>query len=282
MKKSKQVPNLTETLTPAKYKAPNRLCISTPTVGTVRMEWVNARFGQIIPCSFSLVDMQSYMNTNAPIGYQLADAENLTAKFVVENKFDWFLSIEDDNIPPLDMLVKMNQYMIRGDVPVVSGIYFTKSDPPEPIIYRGMGQGHYADWKLGEKVWADAIPFGCCLISGKLIKAVWNESPEYIVNGQVTRRVFDNEPTGYVDPMTGGWMQSSGTTDLAFFKRVVEGHFFSKAGFPEYEKMEHPYLCDTSIFVRHIDRATGIQYPISLPKDFAEGRITWKEALASF
>src|SRR3990167_1042835 len=131
------------------------------------------------------------MNSFAPIGYQLADAENLTAKVVVEGNFDWFLSFEDDNLPPLDALVKMNQYMVKNDTPVVSGIYWTKSSPPEPLLFRGSGNSYYADWKLGEKIWCSGVPFGFNLISGRIIKALWDESPEYIVNGMVTRRVFD-------------------------------------------------------------------------------------------
>lgn len=257
----------------------NRLVISTPTVGMVRMEWVQARFGQTIPTNFSLVDVHQYMTTYAPIGYQVADAENLTAKVVVEGNFDWFLSWEDDNLPPLDALVKINQYIIKGDVPIVAGLYFTKSEPPEPIMYRGMGQGYYADWKLGDKVWVDGIPFGFTLIHGDIIRKLWEESPEYVVNGTVTRRVFEAPSESYVDPVTGGWMNQSGTSDLAWCKRLMKDKIFEKAGFPEYQKKEFPFLVDTSIFVKHIDRASGVQYPKALPKAFLEGKITFKDAL---
>lgn len=257
----------------------NRLVIGTPTLGTVRMEFVQSRFGQTIPTNFSLVDVHQFMNSHTPIGYQLADAENLTAKVVVEGNFEWFLSWEDDNLPPLDALVKINEYIIKGDVPVVSGLYFTKSSPPEPILYRGMGRGYYPDWKLGDKVWVDGIPFGFTLIHGDIIRALWKESPEYIVNGTITRRVFNVPSESYVDPVTGGWMNSSGTSDLAWCKRLMKDNIFAKAGFPEIQKKEFPFLVDTTIFVKHIDRNTGIIYPIGLPLAFLEGKITWKEAL---
>ena len=257
----------------------NRLAISTPTIGTVRMEWVQARFGQVIPTNFSLIDIHQFMNSYAPIGYQLVDAENLTAKVVVDGDFDWFLSWEDDNIPPLDALIKVNEYIIKNDVPIVSGLYFTKSEPPEPILYKGIGRGYYADWKLGQKVWVDGIPFGFNLIHGSIIKALWKESPEYIVNGTVTRRVFDNPSESYLDPVSGGWMSTSGTTDLAWCKRIMTENIFIKAGWPQYQKKKYPFLVDTSIFVKHIDRQTGTQYPIGLPKDFLSGKITWREAL---
>ena len=260
-------------------KISHRLLIGTPTLGTVRMEWVQSRFGQTIPVNFSLVDVHQYMNSFAPIGYQLADAENLTAKVVVEGNFDWFLSFEDDNLPPLDALVKMNQYMVKNDTTVVSGIYWTKSSPPEPLLFRGSGNSYYADWKLGEKIWCSGVPFGFNLISGRIIKALWDESPEYIVNGMVTRRVFDVPSESYIDPVTGGWMNLSGTSDLAWCKRIIDNNIFEKAGWPKYKNKEFPYLVDTSIFIKHIDRQTGQQYPIALPKAFLAGKITWQEAL---
>jgi len=260
-------------------KLATRLVIGTPTVGTVRMEWVQGRYGQTIPTNFSLVDVHQYMNSFAPIGYQVADAENLTAKVVVEGDFDWFLSWEDDNVPPLDAFIKINQYIIKNDTPVVSGIYWTKSIPPEPILYRGIGQGYYANWKLGDKVWVDGLPFGFCLISGKIIKALWDESPEYIVNGTVTRRIFDNPSETYIDPVTGGWVNQAGTTDLAWCQRIMRDGIFEKAGWPKYQKKQYPFLVDTSIFVKHIDRQTGQQYPIGLPKAFLNGQITWQQAL---
>ena len=257
----------------------NRLIIGTPTIGIVRMEWVQGRFGQTIPTNFSLVDVHQFMNTYAPLGFQITDAENLTAKMVVEGNFDWFLSWEDDNIPPLDALIKVNQYIIKADTPVVSALYFTKSVPPEPLLYRGPGMGHYANWKMGEKIWVDGIPFGFTLIHSSIIKALWDESPEYIVNGTVTRRVFDNPMESYVDPITGGWMNSSGTSDLAWCKRLINDKIFEKAGWPEFQKKQFPFLVDTNIFVKHIDRESGQIYPISLPKPFLEKKITWQEAL---
>lgn len=256
-----------------------RLLISTPTLGTIRMEWVQGRYGQIIPTNFSMADVHNFMNPYVPVNFQLADAENLAAKMVVMNDFEWFLSWEDDNIPPLDALVKINQYMIKGDVPIVSGLYFTKSVPPEPILYRGSGVGHYADWKMGDKVWVDGVPFGFTLIHGSIIKALWNESPEYVVNGDITRRVFSVPSSSFLDPETGGWVAESGTSDLAWCKRMKKDNIFEKAGWPEYQKMDNPLLVDTTIFVKHIDRNTGTQYPITLPKDFLSGKISWREAL---
>lgn len=187
-------------------------------------------------------------------------------------------SYEDDNIPSAGALVKLNEYMIKGDIPMVAGLYFTKSVPPEPMIYRERGYGYYADWKLGDKVWARGIPFGFTLIHGNIIREIWKDAPEYNCNGTITRRVFDTPADTQIDPETGGWIANSGTSDLEFCNRIIEKGYLAKAGFPEIQKKKYPFLVDTSIFVEHIDDK-GVRYPISLPKPFFDGKITYREAL---
>ena len=126
----------------------NRILVATPSTGIIRMEWALNRYGQSMPTNWSKIDIIQWISAYAPTGYMLADAENLIAKAVVEGNFEWFLSWEEDNIPPLDAFVRLNEYMTKGTVPIVSGLYFTKSHPPEPILYRGKGTGSYRDFKM--------------------------------------------------------------------------------------------------------------------------------------
>lgn len=245
-----------------------RLVIGHPVTGMVRVEWMMGRFGQTIPTNWSHMDLIQFMSPFIPMRYQISDAENLIAKAVVESDAEWLLSWEHDNIPPNNALVMLNEYMIEKKVPVVGGLYFTKSIPAEPMVYRGIGTGYFADWKIGDKVWCTGIPFGFTLIHGSIIKAMWKESPEYIVNNQVTRRVFEFPAESFNDPGRGISLQRSGTSDLAWCKRVMQERFFEKAGWPEYQKMKNPFLIDTNIFVRHIDN-DGVQHPIEVPKRFA-------------
>lgn len=261
----------------------NRILIAVPCTGLVRIEWVMAKYGQIIPTNWSQVEMIQWMNTYAPLEYQLPDAENLIAKQVVEGDFEWFLSIEQDNLIPPDTFVRLNEYMIENKVPIVSGLYYTKSHPPEPILYRGRGNGSFRDFKLGDKVWCDGIPFGLTLIHGSIIKALWNESEEYMVGNEVTRKVFalpnfnignfgfENKSQEEKDeePVQGRFAYTRGTTDLAFCKRVMRDNIFEKAGWPAYQKKKYPFLVDTNILVQHIDEK-GRQYPMGgVPRQYA-------------
>lgn len=245
----------------------NRVLFFTPSRGLVRMEWVHARYGQVFPTNWSMVDMTQYCAPYMPLEYQIADAQNLMAKVVVEQDYQWIIYVEDDNILPSDLLIRFNQYMLDAKVPCVSGLYFTKSEPAEPLIYRGQGTSYFKDWKIGDLVWADGIPFGCRLENAGLIKAAWEKSPEYRVGDIVTRRVFEQPNRVTFNQELGGYEAVGGTTDLAWCKRIMTEKLLTAAGFPEFDEMKYPFLVDTNIFVWHIDQ-NGRRYPVEIPKQY--------------
>jgi len=263
-----------------------RILIGIPCTGLLRVEWVSARFSQVIPTNWSHVEVWQIMSSFMPMAYQLADAENLIAKNVVEGDIEWLLFIESDNIIPQNLFRKLNEYMLSKEYPVVGGLYFTKSEPPEPMIYRGRGNAYFDKWKFGDKVMCDGLPFGCTLIHGNIIRELWKDSPEYQVIGSdgratVTRRVFNQPQEGWRDPISGRYSSAGGTTDLAFCTRVIDGGYLKKAGFPKHAKMKYPFMVDTSIFVKHIDN-NGIQWPLSIPLKFDPGEAKLAELMKEF
>lgn len=280
LKESEQIPVknfIDKNLTPWT----NRIMIGVPCTGLLRVEWIQSRFSQVIPTNWSHADVWQFMSSYMPMEYQLIDAENLIAKAVVEQNYEWLLFIESDNLIPPNTFRKMNEYMKSGKFPVVGGVYFTKSEPPEPMIYRGSGNGYFDKWKFGDKVMCDGLPFGCTLIHGNLIREIWKDSPEYMVNGIVTRRVFDTPAIAWRDPVTGAAMSKSGTSDLNFFRKVIDGGYLKKAGFPEHQKMKYPFMVDTTIFVKHIDNG-GVQWPLSIPVKYDPGEKRLKELMDEF
>ena len=60
---------------------------------------------------------------------------------------------------------------------------------------------------------------------------------------------------------TGEFAVTTGTTDLDWCTRVMEGKYFEKAGWDEFQKMKYPFLIDTNIPCMHIDK-DGTQYPL--------------------
>lgn len=230
----------------------NRILVATPTRGTVRIEWSVAMRGLTVPANWSHVSMVQAMNTFIPVRFSVADAQNLIIREMLARDFEWLLLVEDDTIPPVDLLVKLNQYMRDDPVPVVSGLYYTKSNPSEPLIYRGRGNGSFVDFKMGERVWADGVATGCLLVHQALLRAMWEESEQYETGGQSTRRVFESPVRSWVNPETGEVNTITGTSDLDWCSRVMKDGFFKKSGWDKYDGMEFPFLVDTSIMCGHI------------------------------
>lgn len=233
----------------------NRILIGTAATGNVRIEWVQARMGQMVPVSWSQVMMYDYINGFYPMRYPVDDAQNLIVKEAIEKNFQWLLLWEHDVIPQPDALIRLNYYMQEARYPVVSGLYFTRGRPSEPLIFRGKGLGAYFDWNPGDLVMCDGVPTGFLLVHVGLLKEMWNDSPEYVVKGQVTRKVFWTPRDMWISPETGMMNTVSGTSDLDWCDKVIKGNYLRKAGWGKFvdqlEDPRYPFLVDTNIFCRH-------------------------------
>lgn len=238
----------------------NRLLLATPSTGTVRMEWVQSRYGQIIPTNWSFVQMLQFVDSYIPLRYQVADAQNLIVKEAVEKDFEWLILIEHDVILPPDALLRFNQYMREEQVPVVSGLYYTRSRPSEPLLYRGKGVSFYDKWAMGDKVWVDGVPTGCLLIHCAILREMWKDSEPYMLGAIQTRRVFETPNRIWFDPETGFFNTVSGTSDIEWCHRVIDGNYLEKSGWIDYKDKEFPFLVDTEIFCKHIN-PNGEQFP---------------------
>jgi len=246
----------------------NRLMVGTAVTGLVRIEWLQARTGQVIPVNWSWVQMYEYMNGYMPYRYQVDDAQNLIVKYAIEKDFQWLLLYEHDNVPLPDALIRLNEYMTTAKAPVVSGLYYTRSEPSEPLIFRGRGTGAFTNWEMGDRVYADGVPTGFLLIHVGVLRAMWDESEPYTLRGQDTRRVFETPRKNWYDPETMAWNTQSGTSDLEWCSRVIKGDYLRKAGWGEYVDAlpdpRYPFIVDTNIFSWHIN-PDGNRFPAQMP-----------------
>lgn len=245
----------------------SRFIIGTATTGTVRMEWVQARYSQLIPTNWSSAEIMQWIPSYCPLQYMVSDAQNIIVKKAIEQDAEWLFLLEEDNVLPPNTFWRLNDYMSKRKIPVISGLYFTKSNPPEPMIYRGYGDSYYSDWRIGDKVWASGIPTGTFLCHMSIIRAMWNESPEYKAGDVLTRRVFAEPHKTWFNPERGRMETQTGTSDLGWCDRVIKEKFLEKAGWPDIQKKKYPFLVDTNIFVQHINQS-GTMYPLVLPKEF--------------
>lgn len=245
----------------------NRILIGTATTGLVRIEWVNARLGQIVPPNWSAVTMQQPVSSYMALRYQVANAQNLIVGEAVRNEFEWLFLLEHDNILPPNAFLLLDEHMRRGTAPVVSGLYFQRSIPAQPVLYRGRGTGHYDEWMpdflAGKRpqVWADGVPTGCLLIHGSILRAMWEEATPYTLDGIAVREVFKTPRDLWFDESTGQYNTLSGTSDLQWCTDVIAGDYLNKAGWPRLANKQYPFLVDTRLFCRHIN-PDGQQFPV--------------------
>ncbi len=70
-------------------------------------------------------------------GYEVGEAYNMGIQMVLSNpelsKWKYILTVEEDNIPPPDGLIRLYESM--DDFDVVGGLYWTKGEGGQPMIY---------------------------------------------------------------------------------------------------------------------------------------------------
>jgi len=238
------------------------ILIATPTLGIVRMEWSVVRYGQIVPCNWTNNDVTVGIGSTVPMHYLVADGQNIATEHLLQGKHEWLLLYEDDVIPPMDLFIKLDEYIRKMTIPVVSGLYFLKVPRSEPVCYRGRGTRCFYDFKLGDKFWVDGVPTGMLLIHRSILQLMYDESEPYkTMGGRVVKKVFETPAKMMQDPSTGVWSKLQGTSDLYWCKRVIKEKVLERAGWKSVAKKKYPFLVDSNILCRHIDLSTGRQYP---------------------
>ena len=243
------------------YKDHQRLLIGIPMTGLLRAEWALARWGQCLPTNWSAVDFVRFLDQYSPLRFTVADARNIIATTAVEKNFEWLWFIDHDVVLPQLATVMLNEYIIRPEYPIVSGLYFTKSVPAAPLVYRGIGTGYYAGWKFGDVVECDGHGMGCTLIHCSILKEMYAISEPYQVENMMVRRIFETPQRIYVDPTDNTMSLAQGTEDLEFLQKVIEKGILAKAGWSKAAKKKYPFIVDTNIYCKHID-PNGTQYPM--------------------
>lgn len=86
-------------------------------------------------------------------------------------KYLWF--VDDDTVPPPNTLKRLIYVLDNNpDIAVVGGIYVTKNDPPQPVVFRGMGLGSFWHWKKGDVFEVTGMGAGCMLINTEIFKKI--------------------------------------------------------------------------------------------------------------
>jgi SAM-dependent methyltransferase len=102
------------------------------------------------------------------IGEIVATARNLIAEHALNIKADWLLFLSDDVIPPGNIF----DLLVRHKKKLVTGIYWTKSFPKQPYIWKDILLGPHEDWKYGEFFKIDWAGCDALLIHTDVLRAI--------------------------------------------------------------------------------------------------------------
>ena len=98
-------------------------------------------------------------------------ARNALAELAFQHNAEWLFYLDSDVLPPSDALTRL----ISHNLPVVSGLYYMRTPPHEPLALRdmpGVGLTPVASWRPGELIDVDAIGMGSCLIHRRVLERI--------------------------------------------------------------------------------------------------------------
>lgn len=105
----------------------------------------------------------------SPIGMFVDEGRTYCAEQAIKHKARYLFFLDDDVTPPpycaRQLIYTMDQ--APDDVMIVGGIYFSKGQPTNPVVFYEDGQGPYWRWKAGQSFRLGpegSIGTGCMLI----------------------------------------------------------------------------------------------------------------------
>lgn len=189
---------------------------------------------------FAYSEIGPPMNTNMVklrvTGYQVADARNFFAREALKEKAKYLFFMDEDVAPPPFALRElMFQMEHHPDWGIIGGIYALKCERPEPLVFKGRGQGPYWKWRAGEVFQCTGLGMGCTLIRTDVFRDL---TDPWFQTVQDLDAQLDNIPKGTV------W-----TEDLWFCNEVTT-------------KTKWKIIAHGGIICPHYDLSTGQAYEL--------------------
>jgi SAM-dependent methyltransferase len=211
--------------------------IGIPSFGMVSSYFYQAMKGQQFPLVSSAYDK---IVLNKPI----AEARNEIVEFALGQGANYIFWVDDDVIPPPDSFLKL--YMHQKDI--INGVYWSKSNPPMPLLFRNHLEGPYLDWHVGDLIEIDAAGNGLTLVKTDVYRKISETvgGPWY--------------STEYTSFKNGTVSSPNNTEDLYFYWKAKQ------AGFKIW--------ADTSVQAFHYEKINQVLY--GMPMNAPQSNPAWK------
>ncbi len=207
------------------------ILIGIPTFGMVSHYFAQARQSQQFPLVSSSMDY--YV-----VGKPIAEARNEIVEYALNADVDYIYWLDDDVIPPAESFLKLWKH--QKDI--INGVYWSKSNPPMPLLFRGHLEMPYLNWHVGDLIEIDAAGNGLTLVKTDVYRTISEK-----VGGPWYSTEYGSFPGVKQSPYNN-------TEDLYFYYKA------KKAGFKIW--------ADTSVQAFHYEKNGNVMYhmPSSSPQ----------------
>jgi glycosyltransferase involved in cell wall biosynthesis len=160
-----------------------------------------------------------------------AAARNECVRKCRQNNFKWLFFIDDDVFIPENALDRF----LKSEKDIISGIYWTKSENPSPVIFKEMGEGPIYNFPLDKIIPIGGSGLGCCLIN---------------------LDVFDKFDEAGIPYFVENWVYTAPDGNKMKCPIGEDHYFFWKA-----KEFGYPAFADTGVLCDHYDPLKDKYYP---------------------
>lgn len=210
--------------------------VGIPSFGMVSTFFLQARLSQQFPLVSSAIDK---IVLNKPI----AEARNEIVQYALDQNANYIFWLDDDVIPPGDAFLKL--YNHQRDI--INGVYWSKSNPPMPLLFRDHLSGPYWNWHYGDLIEIDAAGSGLTLVKTDVYRTISEK-----IGGPWYSTEYSSFPGVKSSP-------ANNTEDLYFYWKAKQ------AGFKVW--------ADTSVQAYHYEKHSQVLY--GMPPNAPQGSPAW-------
>lgn len=216
----------------------NSMCIIVPTREPwLHSKWVERFNGLMYPMNGKRA---VFFVSGAEVGKAYSEQIAAILAHPDLSRWKYVLTIEDDNFPPPDGVIRLLESIEEGPFDAVSGLYFTRGDFNMPMIYGNPAE--YARTGLLEFRPQDPTPY--LANGGRVVPCNGIANGFSLYRTQLFRDVPAPWFVTYSDVVEGG--AKAYTQDLAFCEKAI--------------RMGKKFAVDCRVRVGHYDYATETMY----------------------
>jgi len=227
------------------------VAVYVPTFGRVSIQWANARAELQLPLGGSAAFAFDASNKN------IAEKRNTAVLWAREAGARYLFFLGDDILAPGNTLIKMLRLQTLG-YRVITGLYFSRSIPVQPMIFNDPLQGPDWDWHIGDLKQVQLSGCDCLMVEMKVFDEI--EPPWFSLDYKMCEGI----KLPPLSPEDKSGVQAGGTRGALTL--TTEDFYF-------YTKLKETGIaawCDTSIQCGHQDRESLINY--ELPPDYPQAK----------